>query len=149
MTVSNLTPGTLFKVTTDTKIKINSNGSGVYESVAKTTDIYKIQKVNKKSLICSSINLNARGFSWKFKGFYIPINTQIQVLEITDEQIKKLNEHQTRGDVHPYTCNRMHSSCEVNQTPRDYSKDGVLIATIDGWICPCKKYTQPIVPSNM
>ena len=63
-----MTVGTLFKVTVDTKIKINSNGSGVYASVAKTTDIYKVHKVNKKSIICSSINLNSRGFSWKFKG---------------------------------------------------------------------------------
>ena len=60
----------------------------------------------------------------------------------TKEQINKLNEYQTSGKFHPFTCGRNHIECEVNKTPRDYEKDGVLIATEEGWICPCGKYRQ-------
>lgn len=60
----------------------------------------------------------------------------------TDEEIKDLNDYQKHGLFHPYTCDRKAPECEVNQTPRDFSKDGVLIATKEGWVCPCGKYTQ-------
>jgi len=60
----------------------------------------------------------------------------------TDQQIRKLNEFQNAGQFHPFTCDRKAVECETNVTPRDYSKDGVLIATKDGWVCPCGKYTQ-------
>lgn len=53
-----------------------------------------------------------------------------------------LNEHQQDGMYHPYTCNRGFPECEVNVEPRDWSKDGVLIATETGWVCPCGKYRQ-------
>ena len=53
-----------------------------------------------------------------------------------------LNKGQLLGQFHPYTCDRNHAECEVNINPRDYSKDGVLIATENGWVCPCGKYTQ-------
>ena len=57
-------------------------------------------------------------------------------------QVNRLNKAQTNRLVHPYTCNKSVSECEVNQEPRDYSKDGILIATREGWICPCGKYKQ-------
>lgn len=60
----------------------------------------------------------------------------------TQEMIDDLNAHQNNGMMHPYTCDRSAECCEVNQRPRDYSKDGILIATKDGWVCPCGKYTQ-------
>lgn len=60
----------------------------------------------------------------------------------TDEEIEQLNNHQKSGKFHPYTCDRRASTCEVNEIPRDYAKDGVLIATKDGWVCPCGKYKQ-------
>ncbi len=56
--------------------------------------------------------------------------------------VEQLNKQQNSGLVHPYTCNRLPSECEIHIIPRDYSKDGVLIATEDGWICPCGKYRQ-------
>ena len=64
--------------------------------------------------------------------------------------IDKLNELQTMGIVHPYTCDRRATECEVNTVPRDYSKDGILIATEEGWVCPCGMYRQNIssVPSD-
>jgi hypothetical protein len=60
----------------------------------------------------------------------------------TPEKIKELNEHQQNNSYHPYTCDRNYEECEVYTVPRDYSKDGVLIATEEGWICPCGKYKQ-------
>lgn len=60
----------------------------------------------------------------------------------TEEQIEALKQHQENGMIHPYTCDRKSTDCEVRQTPRDFSKDGVLIPTTEGWVCPCKKYTQ-------
>ncbi len=68
-------------------------------------------------------------------------NNKITLI-FTPEKIKELNEYQQNGKYHPYTCDRNHEECEVNIVPRDYSKDGVLIATEEGWICPCGKYKQ-------
>ena len=62
--------------------------------------------------------------------------------KITPEEVGRLNKEQKRNDRHPYTCDRRAKQCEVNQTPRDYKKDGVLIATENGWVCPCGKYKQ-------
>ena len=61
---------------------------------------------------------------------------------LTDEQIKELNDRQISGKFHPYTCDRKHKDCEIHSRNGDYSKDGVLIATKYGWICPCGKYKQ-------
>lgn len=58
------------------------------------------------------------------------------------KNIDILNQQQVSGKFHPYTCDRSHPDCEVNKQPRDFSKDGVLIATKDGWICPCGNYKQ-------
>jgi hypothetical protein len=60
----------------------------------------------------------------------------------TKEQVDNLNEYQQKGMFHPFTCDRKAQECEVNVSPRDYTKDGILIATEQGWICPCGKYTQ-------
>lgn len=62
--------------------------------------------------------------------------------KFTPEKVIELNQHQKNEIFHPYTCDRQAKECEVNITPRDYSKDGVLIATEYGWICPCGKYKQ-------
>ena len=60
----------------------------------------------------------------------------------TDEEIENLKKRQNNGRFHPYTCDRHAEECEVNVEPRDYSKDGVLIPTREGWVCPCGKYKQ-------
>lgn len=60
----------------------------------------------------------------------------------TKEQVIVLNQQQKRKDIHPFTCDRKAKECEVYIEPRDYSKDGVLIATEQGWICPCGRYKQ-------
>ena len=60
----------------------------------------------------------------------------------TKEQVEALNKYQKSGPSHPYTCNREPKECEVQGEDRDYTKDGVLIATEAGWVCPCGKYKQ-------
>ena len=73
------------------------------------------------------------------------VNTNIVMANkevFTEEQIEELKKHQNNPMFHPYTCDRSVDECEVNQKPRDYSKDGVLIPTKEGWVCPCGKYTQ-------
>lgn len=62
--------------------------------------------------------------------------------KFTPEKVIELNKQQKNGLYHPYTCDRNSDECEIKIKPRDYSKDGVLIATTDGWICPCGKYKQ-------
>lgn len=63
--------------------------------------------------------------------------------DILQERIDVLNKEQKRRDRHPLTCGRSSSNCEVFMSPRDFSKDGVLIATTSGWVCPCGEYKQP------
>lgn len=41
----------------------------------------------------------------------------------TDEQVAALNDWQTRGTVHPFTCAKGHAN-------------NVLVARADGWHCP-------------
>ena len=62
--------------------------------------------------------------------------------------IAEFNARQASMEVHPFTCDRHHKNCEANSEPRDYSKDGVLIATEHGLICPCGNYSQPL-PQNL
>lgn len=73
----------------------------------------------------------------------------------SQEYINNLNERQKSGKVHPYTCSG-HNISECNRSkayerrhngdgsevPYTDENEGVLIATKDGWICPCGKYTQ-------
>lgn len=69
----------------------------------------------------------------------------------TEEQILKLQAWQ-EGNVnfttnigenlinippHPFTC-CSHNGCNRLQQPNE----GALIPTIEGWVCPCGKYTQ-------
>ena len=55
----------------------------------------------------------------------------------TNEQVKKLNNYQKNGRFHPFTC-CSHDGCDrINQ-----KDEGLLIATNEGFICPCGKYEQ-------
>jgi len=63
----------------------------------------------------------------------------------TKEHVDHLNSQQKRSDCHPYTCGGGHGvnvKCERQQVPMDWSKEGTLIATVDGWVCPCGDYKQ-------
>jgi len=56
-----------------------------------------------------------------------------------EEKVDLLNEQQTLTAIHPLTCDRSHEECETKGISR---KDGILIATENGWVCPCGNYTQ-------
>jgi len=58
----------------------------------------------------------------------------------TEHEVYLLNKNQEDPNMHPYTCDRRGSKCE--KAENDPNKDGVLIATKDGWICPCGEYKQ-------
>lgn len=58
----------------------------------------------------------------------------------TDEQVKALNEYQTKGRFHPFTCCSPESVTECLRIKG--TAEGLLTATNDGWICPCGKYKQ-------
>ena len=67
----------------------------------------------------------------------------------TDEQVKSLNEFQNNGIIHPFTCcspsyiNECTRACkEIDGKIVEGTTDGLLVATKDGWICPCGKYKQ-------
>lgn len=63
----------------------------------------------------------------------------------TQEHVDKLNKYQNNSPFHPYTCgvgNGENPKCERQKIPMDFGKDGKLIATKDGWICPCGEYKQ-------
>lgn len=72
----------------------------------------------------------------------------------TKEIVEQLNNQQKSGTVHPYTCGGGNGEKECKRTISydkrrrgediDYTdeNEGVLIATENGWICPCGKYTQ-------
>lgn len=51
----------------------------------------------------------------------------------TKEQVDHLNRWQTNGQYHPFTCPGDHPECKDHRE---------LIATENGWVCYCGKYTQ-------
>lgn len=64
----------------------------------------------------------------------------------TDEQVKALNEFQKKGRFHPFTCcspQEIKECKRANDEGDTYEeKQGILIATNEGWVCPCGKYKQ-------
>lgn len=60
----------------------------------------------------------------------------------SNEQVKSLNDYQQERIFHPFTCDRKSPECETKTNPDDILAEGVLIATTEGWVCPCGKYKQ-------
>jgi len=64
----------------------------------------------------------------------------------TQKQIDYINQQQVSGDFHPYTCGSPTNIPECKRankkgkTPEE--REGVLIATLEGLVCPCGKYIQ-------
>lgn len=58
------------------------------------------------------------------------------VAPFTEQQVINLNKYQSSGRMHPFTC----GGAECNRSERE--DEGILIATTEGWVCPCGKYTQ-------
>lgn len=57
-----------------------------------------------------------------------------------EEQVKRLNEWQANAQYHPFTCPGDHLECEHQRE---------LVATVQGWVCQCGKYTQDWAHSFM
>jgi len=55
----------------------------------------------------------------------------------TKDQVKNLNEFQSIGFMHPFTCGN------------DHSGDNLLVATENGWVCPTCTYTQDWAYTSM
>lgn len=55
----------------------------------------------------------------------------------TKEQVEALNNYQNHGMFHPFTC-CSHEGCERSKR----EDQGLLIATEEGWVCPCGKWKQ-------
>lgn len=66
----------------------------------------------------------------------------------TDEQVKELNAYQAKGRFHPFTCiGQMKEQEDENGKFKERTRSicpdgGKLIATKDGWVCPCGEYKQ-------
>lgn len=56
----------------------------------------------------------------------------------TQEQIDHLNAIQRSGQFHPFTCGGKRTDAA------HLDGEGVLVATLDGWMCPYCDYRQPI-----
>lgn len=66
----------------------------------------------------------------------------------SDEQVILLNQYQSI-EPHPFTCcspenisECLRASKEIDGQIIDGVSEGILVATNEGWICPCGKYTQ-------
>lgn len=54
----------------------------------------------------------------------------------TQKQVDDLNQMQQSGTVHPYTCGG-------ERTDKDHiDGQGILVATVNGWVCPYCDYKQ-------
>jgi hypothetical protein len=51
----------------------------------------------------------------------------------TEEQVAILTRWQENSQYHPFTCPGNYTECENRRE---------LVATADGWMCQCGKYTQ-------
>ena len=71
--------------------------------------------------------------------------------------INRLNAEQQRTDRHPLTCNSSGEDCErrlistgYEYGPKHTSRgEGILIATAEGWVCPCGAYKQDYQSENI
>lgn len=62
----------------------------------------------------------------------------------TKEQVRALNRYQRGGWMHPFTCGSGHRTDEHH-----LDKQGVLVATESGWLCPFCDYEQDWAHSFM
>ena len=60
----------------------------------------------------------------------------------TQEQVQKLNEYQRNGRFHPFTCCSPSDIIKCERAKLGNGMGGLLIATKEGWVCPCGGYKQ-------
>jgi len=68
------------------------------------------------------------------------MNLQQIVTPFTEEQVKNLNQYQEDGFMHPFTCCSSGSDSKCER--KNGISEGILIASKDGWVCPCGEHTQ-------
>lgn len=57
-------------------------------------------------------------------------------MKVTQELVDELNRYQKAGAFHPYTCG-------LNRKDKYHlDRQGILVATLEGWKCPYCTYTQ-------
>lgn len=128
---------------------------------------YSIKYSKEKSLAdikCSCMRYEAGCFTANCRSCGLPPKEKITVAprpplqrNITQEEIDNLNSRQDEGKFHPYTCcggNENTPNCkrEISyqarikgvDVPYTSNNEGVLVATLEGWICPCGQYKQEI-----
>ena len=74
--------------------------------------------------------------------FLSGLNKDTSQISDDPEEEQKIREAISHVAYHPYTC--CGSDNEGNHCNRSKHDDGILIATRDGWVCPCGKYTQDL-----
>lgn len=55
----------------------------------------------------------------------------------TKEQVDALNRYQEKGMFHPFTCGSGNRTDE-----KHLDGEGILLATVNGWMCPYCDYKQ-------
>lgn len=65
----------------------------------------------------------------------------------TSQEVGNLNFFQNRREFHAFTCEPSAAGRKSRSECPD--GEGVLIATEDGWVCPCGAYTQKWAHSFM
>jgi hypothetical protein len=58
----------------------------------------------------------------------------------TEEQVENLNKFQMSGVFHPFTCCSAGPADKCER--RLGTSEGILVASTDGWVCPCGEYKQ-------
>lgn len=73
-----------------------------------------------------------------FNNFESYARAQAEARQVfTPQEVKNLNEYQQARAYHPFTCG------SGNRTDADHlDGEGILFATVNGWICPWCDYTQ-------
>ena len=106
--------------------ELPSEGSKIV-CVEENGEVFEIDNYN---FICESL-LKSKVMFWRSGN---------KNLVFDREKVQRLNESQDNPLFHGYTCcstDNMGNDCK-----RSDHNDGYLIATEEGWICPCGKYTQ-------
>lgn len=107
-------------------VQLPSDGDKIV-CIEENGEVFEIDNYN---FLCESL-LKSKVMFWR-------IGTKTPVFN--RERVNDLNVAQQKGTFHPYTC------CSTdnmgNECNRSEHEDGILLATEEGWICPCGKYTQ-------
>ena len=75
---------------------------------------------------------------------YLMLKNKTIKAPFTKEQVTNINIFQNNGRFHPFTCD-----CSEIDSDEHKGQRGVLVATVEGLVCPYGKYKQNWVDSFM